>query len=109
NRPARSRTARRLNARTDLTRSEPRLVNICWPGICGPQLWDVEAARDLVGGESGGGVGGGLCRRVRPRDLNEGGEGGGVVDGQLGQHAPVNLDLGSLQTLDETVVGHAVG
>src|SRR5918992_556505 len=33
----------------------------------------------------------------------------GVVDRKLGQYAPVDLDLGGLQALNESVVGHPVG
>src|SRR5690606_23096502 len=36
-------------------------------------------------------------------------ERGGVVDRQLRQNLAVNLHLGGLQALDESVVGHAVG
>ena len=43
------------------------------------------------------------------RDLDQSGEGRGVVDGELCEHATVDLDAGQAQTLDEAVVGHAVG
>src|SRR5699024_357540 len=36
-------------------------------------------------------------------------EGGRIVDGELGEHATVDLDTSGLEALDETVVGHAVG
>src|SRR5699024_2860257 len=42
-------------------------------------------------------------------DLDQVREGGRVVDGELGEHATVDLDTGGLEALDETVVGHAVG
>src|SRR3954470_9836161 len=42
-------------------------------------------------------------------DLDEGGESGGLGDRQLGEVLAVDLDAGGLQTLDEAVVGHAVG
>src|SRR5450759_1910714 len=54
-------------------------------------------------------VGDGLRRRVGPRDLDKCGKSCGVIDGQLGQHPSVDLYLGNLKTLNETVVGHAVG
>src|ERR1700761_154443 len=50
-----------------------------------------------------------LGRQVRPGHLDQRGERGLVGHGQLGQHAPVDFDLGRLQTLDEAVVGDAVG
>src|SRR5450631_1267767 len=59
--------------------------------------------------DSGGVVGDGLRRRVSPRDLDKGGEGPSVVDSQLSQHSSVDLHFGNLETLNETVVGHAVG
>ena len=40
--------------------------------------------------------------------LNEGLEARGLVDGQLGEHAAINLNTGQVQALDETVVGHAL-
>src|SRR5699024_1931967 len=55
------------------------------------------------------------CRRVDVlwqgvlRDLDQTGERRGVVDGELGEHAAIDLDAGQVQTLDEAVVGHAVG
>src|SRR5690625_7228243 len=55
------------------------------------------------------------CRRVDVlwqgvlRDLDQTGERRGVVDGELGEHAAIDLDAGRVQTLDEAVVGHAVG
>src|SRR5450756_2419634 len=76
------------------------LVSICWSG-----LWGVEPA--LMWCSVSGGSG--LRRYVGPSDLDEGGERRSIVDGQLGQHATVDLDLRSLQALDEAVVGHAVG
>src|SRR5699024_8686919 len=54
------------------------------------------------------------CRRVDVlwqgvlRDLDQTGERRGVVDGELGEHAAIDLDAGQVQTLDEAVVGHAV-
>src|SRR4051812_2254046 len=42
-------------------------------------------------------------------DLDEGAEGCGLRDRQLGEVLAVDLDAGGLQTLDEAVVGHAVG
>ena len=42
------------------------------------------------------------------RNLNKSVEGGDIVDGQLGEHAAINLNTGQVQALDETVVGHAL-
>jgi len=53
--------------------------------------------------------GNGLCRHVSPSNLDKGGECRGIAHSELGQHATVDLDLGGLQTLDETVVGHPIG
>src|ERR1700761_3637225 len=50
-----------------------------------------------------------LSRQVRPGHFDQRGERSLVGHGQLGQHAPVDLDLGRLQALDEAVVGDAVG
>src|SRR5699024_12676112 len=55
------------------------------------------------------------CRRVDVlwqgvlRDLDQTGERRGVVDGELGEHAAIDLDAGQVQTLDEAGVGHAAG
>src|SRR3954471_5330224 len=99
-RPSRERTARRANARTAFTRSDRGLVST-----------EVAPARGVAGAVSGGvgRVDRRLGRDVGPGDLDQRREGGGVVDGQLGQHATVHLDLGGLQALDEPVVRHAVG
>src|SRR5665811_2559249 len=78
------------------------LVNIWWSDLRGVE----PGARPRCDSDCGVR---GLRRHVRPRDLDQGGEGCGVVDGELGQHASVDLDLGRLQTLDEAVVGHAIG
>src|SRR5919202_1528889 len=61
----------------------------CWPGSGG-----LPAGRRGGDGRTGG--------------LHQRGEGGRLVDGQLGQHAAVELDAGELEALHEPVVGHVV-
>ena len=41
--------------------------------------------------------------------LGELGEGGLVIDGQLGEHLPVDLHIGQLQAVHEGGIVHAVG
>src|SRR5690606_38010932 len=107
NRPNRSRTARRPRDRTVRTRSLRALLSSGRSVVTGPRAVGWCRGSGRVGGAGLGGLA--LCRHVGLGDLDERGERGLVVDGQLGQHAAVDLDAGDLQALDEPVVGHPVG
>src|SRR5210317_1043171 len=52
------------------------------------------------------------CRGVLRQSLlcllDQGGKRGGLIGGELREHATVNFDSREVETLDETVIGHAV-
>src|SRR6516165_4107066 len=97
---ARTRSARLLSCRAAFTRGERTLVS------SGPEGWLIPALPTAALG-SGGGVGDRLRQCVLGH-LDQFGEGGRVRHREFGEHAPVHVDAGGLQALDEPVVGHAV-
>src|SRR6478672_1176675 len=93
------RTERRLSLRASLTRALPTVRGFrdrrCAPSSTTGLRGDLGRV-DVLGQ---GGLGG-LDERV---------ERGDVVDGQVGEDLAVHLDAGQVQSLDEPVVGHALG
>src|SRR5690625_1372238 len=117
---ARRRPAAVVRARTLRTRSAPGWVMVgCTPPIVPHPAHGRSSApgHDEGPGENSLGPSPVVSRSWGVDVLGQGGlggldqrrEGGGVVDGELGEHPPVDVHLGGLQALDGPGVGHAFG
>src|SRR5450755_3187518 len=113
NERARCRKARLASCRAALTRGERMLV-ISGPAggaVPGSAMPGARAASPPAAAASGRRRAGRLAKLGQrlPGHLDERGERGRVGDSHVGEHPAVHLDASDLQSLDEPVVGHAVG